>query len=94
MSVICNRTFSLGLVLATTLLVSVASAHAQGYTAEQQQACTSDAFQFCGPEIPDIQRVTACMVRNKARLSPACRAQFRAPVASTTRKARKKPVRT
>ena len=86
MSVACNRTFSLGLALATTLLVSVASAHAQGYTPEQQQACTNDAFQFCGPEIPDVQRVTACMVRNKARLSPACRAQFRPPPASTTRR--------
>ena len=41
-------------------------------------ACTGDAFQFCGPEIPDVDRVTACMIRNKSRLSAGCRAHFRA----------------
>jgi hypothetical protein len=44
---------------------------------EQQQACTGDAFQFCGAEIPDVDRVTVCMIRNKSRLSPGCRAFFR-----------------
>lgn len=46
------------------------------YTPEQEQACTNDAFRVCGSEIPDVDRVTACMVRNKSQLSPPCRAQF------------------
>jgi hypothetical protein len=33
-------------------------------TPEQQQACFVDTIKFCGSEIPDVQRITACMVRN------------------------------
>jgi hypothetical protein len=47
------------------------------YTADQQQACMGDAFSLCGSEIPDVQRVTACMVRKQAQLSPGCRVYFR-----------------
>ena len=46
------------------------------YTPEQEQACTNDAFRLCSAEIPDVDRVTACMARNKRQLSPPCRAQF------------------
>jgi hypothetical protein len=51
----------------------------QAYTPEQQQACTGDAFRLCGDAIPDVDRVTVCMIRNKAQLSPGCRVFFRAP---------------
>ncbi|GLH78846.1 hypothetical protein SSBR45G_37550 [Bradyrhizobium sp. SSBR45G] len=61
------------LIAAAALLVPAA---ARAYTAEQEQACTSDAFRLCSSEIPDVDRVTACMVRRKAELSPPCRAQF------------------
>ena len=47
------------------------------YTYEQQQACMGDAFRLCSHEIPDIERVKACMVRQQSELSPGCRAQFR-----------------
>jgi hypothetical protein len=47
------------------------------YTPEQQQACQGDAFRLCGPEIPDVDRVTACMVAKQAQLSPGCRVYFR-----------------
>ncbi|WP_375789768.1 hypothetical protein ACE10Z_07300 [Bradyrhizobium sp. Pha-3] len=50
----------------------------EAYTPDQQQACTPDAFRLCGPEIPDVDRITACMIRNRAQLSPACRVFFRA----------------
>ena len=69
--------FQYGLLLAVVLSVSIGPAVSQTYTPEQEQACTGDAFQFCGPEIPDVDRVTACMIRNKARLSAGCRAHFR-----------------
>ena len=46
--------------------------------AEQRWACQQDAFTFCRSEIPDVERVTACMAKNLERLSPRCRAQFKA----------------
>jgi len=49
----------------------------RAYTPEQQAACSDDAFRLCGPEIPDVDRVTACMVRNKSQLSPGCQVYFR-----------------
>jgi hypothetical protein len=60
------------------LAVSISPAAGQGYTPEQEQACTNDAFRLCSAEIPDVDRVTACMVAKKSQLSPPCRAQFRA----------------
>lgn len=65
-------------MLATALSVSMWSTASQAYTPEQEQACTGDAFRLCSAEIPDVERVTACMARNKSQLSPPCRAQFRA----------------
>jgi hypothetical protein len=69
--------FGFGLMLATALSVSMWSSAGQAYTPEQEQACTGDAFRLCSAEIPDVDRVTACMVRNRSQLSPGCRAQFR-----------------
>ena len=70
--------FKLGLMLATALSVAMFSTASRAYTPEQEQACTGDAFRLCGAEIPDVDRVTACMVRNKSQLSSGCRAYFRA----------------
>ena len=47
------------------------------YTQEQQQMCTGDAMRLCASEIPDVDRVTACMVRQRAQLSDGCKAVFR-----------------
>ncbi|MGC2780863.1 MAG: hypothetical protein WA418_35035 [Bradyrhizobium sp.] len=63
----------LGAALPAVALVPVS---AYAYTAEQEQACTGDAFRLCSSDIPDVDRVTACMVRRKAELSPPCRVQF------------------
>jgi len=52
------------------------------YTPEQQQACSDDAFRLCQAEIPDIDRITVCMIRNKSQLSPRCRAYFEPTPAS------------
>jgi len=69
--------FQFGLMLATALAVSTLPAAAQGYSQEQQQACTPDAMRLCGAYIPDVDRITVCMIQNKSQLSPACRAHFR-----------------
>jgi hypothetical protein len=68
--------FGAGWLLATALAVSISPAAGQGYTPEQEQACTGDAFRLCSAEIPDVDRVTACMVAKKSQLSPPCRVQF------------------
>jgi hypothetical protein len=57
------------------LLVTVGKSQAEG-TPEQRWACEQDAFRFCGYEIPNVPRITACMAKNIKKLSPACRAQF------------------
>jgi hypothetical protein len=77
MQMVQLRSVQFGLMLAVALAVSLWSQPGMAYTPEQEQACTSDAFRLCGSEIPNVDRVTACMVRNKSQLSPACRAQFR-----------------
>jgi hypothetical protein len=71
--------FQLCLMFATTLSLSLLlwPMAARAYTDEEQQACSGDAFRLCSAEIPDVERVTVCMVRNKSRLSPACRVYFR-----------------
>jgi hypothetical protein len=55
-----------------------APAAAQG-TPEQRQACQPDAMRLCSEFVPDVDRITACMVKNRIRLSPPCRAVFTAP---------------
>jgi hypothetical protein len=53
-------------------------AAAQG-TPEQRQACQPDAMRLCGEFIPDVDRITACMIKQRMRLSPPCRAVFETP---------------
>ena len=65
--------FQLGLMLATALAVLVLPTAAEAYTPEGQQACTGDAFRLCSAEIPNVDRVRACLHRNKTQLSPGCR---------------------
>jgi hypothetical protein len=48
-------------------------ARAQG-TPEQQAACEMDARRLCGQYIPDIDRITSCMVAKRRQLSARCRA--------------------
>ena len=73
MSAFRSGNFYLGLMLAATLSVAALPAAGQGYTPEEQQACSDDAFRLCSAEIPDVDRVTVCMVRNRSQLSRGCR---------------------
>lgn len=64
-------------ILALTIATSVAaltSTETFAYSAEAQQQCTGDAFRLCSSEIPNIPKITACMFKNRAQLSPGCRA--------------------
>jgi hypothetical protein len=45
-------------------------------TWEQQMACTPDVWRLCGDQIPDVNRIVACLQRNTPNLSGGCRAVF------------------
>ncbi|MBR0712887.1 hypothetical protein [Bradyrhizobium liaoningense] len=68
-----RRASTAGLFL--TLFASV-SANAQQGTAEQRRACSPDVYRLCAGEIPNVRAITACLRRNRANLSEACRAVF------------------
>ena len=71
-----SRNLQLGLMFATALSFSMLPSAGRAYTPEQQQACSDDAFRLCSADIPDVDRVTVCMVRDKSQLSPRCRVYF------------------
>ncbi len=54
------------------------SASAQQYqgTLQQQMACTPDVWHLCGDQIPDVNRIVACLRQNTDQLSGPCRAVF------------------
>jgi hypothetical protein len=68
-----HRVSTLSLFLA---LFAVGAAHAQQGTADQRRACTPDVYRLCAAEIPNVKAITACLRRQKANLSEACRAVF------------------
>ena len=59
----------------TLMLFSTGAAFALG-TPEQRKACTPDVYRLCAGEIPNVRAITACLRRQKASLSDACRAVF------------------
>ena len=54
------------------------AARAEEYrgTMEQQMACTPDVWRLCSDQIPDVNRIVACLQRNTPQLSDGCRAVF------------------
>ncbi|MBR0711335.1 MULTISPECIES: hypothetical protein [Bradyrhizobium] len=64
-----------GLALGVAALVSIVSTTSSfAFTAEAQQMCTGDAFRLCSSEIPNIPKITACMIKHRSDLSAGCRA--------------------
>jgi len=63
-----------GLVLAFAVSFSALSSSSSfAFSAEAQQMCTGDAFRLCSSEIPNVSRITACMIKQRASLSSGCR---------------------
>jgi hypothetical protein len=52
--------------------------HAEEYrgTMDQQMACTPDVWRLCSDQIPDVNRIVACLRANTPSLSDGCRAVF------------------
>ena len=64
--------------VALVLVASPVEAQENRGTLEQQLACTPDVFRLCGSEIPDANRIVACLRQNTAQLGDACKAVFEA----------------
>ena len=70
-----------GLSLAVAIVGGIAvqsPAFSEEYrgTFEQQLACTPDVFRLCGEQIPDANRIVACLRQNTLQLSGPCRSVF------------------
>src|SRR5713226_4150439 len=55
-------------------------------TMEQQMACTPDVLRLCGEQIPDVNRIVACLRQNTPQLSRPCRAVFETSANSPRRR--------
>ncbi len=74
-----RRTFRVGAVLATgfaAVAILISGTHASSAhsgTAEEQSACTPDVLSLCFWDIPNEDKIVACLNKNVNRLSPECR---------------------
>jgi hypothetical protein len=66
------RQISIALVFAASFS-AVSSTSSFAFSAEAQSMCTSDAFRLCSSEIPNIPKITSCMISKRASLSTGCR---------------------
>jgi hypothetical protein len=66
------RKVSLALAFAASFS-AVSSTASFAFSAEAQQMCTGDAFRLCSSEIPNIPKITACMIKHRSDLSAGCR---------------------
>lgn len=69
-----HRTSRIAPLFAIALAATALFARPTLAFSEAQQMCTGDAMRLCGHEVPNVQRITACMVRHRAQVSPGCRA--------------------
>lgn len=64
-------------LLAGLFFIGVSAAGAQDGTAEQRQACAPDAMRLCSDVIPDVPKITKCMIAKYNELSAPCRLTMR-----------------
>ena len=65
---------------------ALSSTSSFAFSAEAQQMCTGDAFRLCGSEIPNVAKITACMMKQRASLSAGCRTVMDRDLAAQSRK--------
>jgi hypothetical protein len=68
------------LLAASCFALTLLTTGALAYSPQQEQMCTGDAMRLCGQYIPNVDRITACMVQKYSELSDGCKAVFDAPV--------------
>jgi hypothetical protein len=78
------RKTALALTIAAS--VSVLSSNAGfAFSSEAQQMCTGDAFRLCSSEIPNVAKITACMIKQRSNLSTGCRSVMDKELAAKTK---------
>lgn len=70
MTLIAVRRFGPALALA---LFAAPVERASAFSSEAQLKCSGDAFRLCSSEIPDVEKITACMKQQRELLSAGCR---------------------
>jgi hypothetical protein len=65
----------LAVIISLAISLHSTSGFALG-TDDQRAACTPDVFRLCGSEIPNVDRIVACLKKEKSNLSKDCRAVF------------------
>ncbi|WP_061028441.1 hypothetical protein [Bradyrhizobium sp. CCH5-F6] len=77
MSALRFKTFLAAATLGLALAVLALPRAGFAYTQEEQQACSPDAMRLCSEFVPNVDAITACMIKKKAQLSPQCAVFFR-----------------
>jgi len=67
----------LTLIISLAVILHSTSGFALG-TDDQRAACTPDVFRLCGADIPNVDRIVACLKKEKPNLSKDCKAVFNA----------------
>ena len=70
------------LLVATAFVLGTLTTVSHAYTQQQQEMCAGDAMRLCSAYIPDVDRITACMVSKHDQLSDGCKAVFEMPSAA------------
>lgn len=72
------------LLVATAFAFGMLTTASLAHTPEQEQMCAGDAMRLCSSEIPNVDRITACMYTKRASLSEGCKAVFGKDTPATT----------
>ena len=75
-----------GIVAAFVLSFSAISTSSFAFSAESKRMCMGDVFSLCGSEVPNVSRVTACMIARRASASPGCKQAMNRELGSRARK--------
>jgi hypothetical protein len=73
-----TRLSYIAILCATFIAASPALAGDYRGTPEERAACRPDVLRHCGPEIPNVERITMCLryYNSINKLSPDCAAVF------------------
>ena len=66
-------------VAATLVVCQTRASFAHSGTADEQSACTPDVLSLCFWQIPNEDKIVACLNEKIDRLSPACRKVIEGP---------------
>jgi hypothetical protein len=66
--------------VAISVMAYPSPGHALVVSESDRATCAPDVFRLCSSDIPNVNRIIACMRAKRADLSPACKAVFDAKV--------------